>query len=708
MRVSITCKDNIMKKQKPRYYLISLSTLFFLLPAGVSHARTVSGAPLDLALIDGGFAVTYKEKTVLRHTSADPAFEAGWGEPAFTMKHGSFTIKERNLRITPLRRHAIMGKERGRIAVRFDDAVTVEFRDAEGTLEIAFIGDRKKLNRLRMRLRCGRGEAVYGCGEQFSRLNLRGERVPIWCGEQGIGRGRDLITILADIGYGAGGDAFSTYFAQPTFVSSGRWFFHADTTAYCEFDFTRKDSFELYFWELPERCVIGVDDNMPGVLRQLSGLMGRQPALPSWAYDGVWLGVQGGRDVVAKKLAGAQKAGVPVAAVWAQDWEGRRVTSFGKQLMWNWRYDETLYPDLPGYIRELNAKGIRFLGYINPFLALEKELYREASEKGYLVRRADGSEYHVTITTFPAAVLDLTNPEARRWIKNVIRDNMIGIGLSGWMSDFGEYMPVDASLHSGEPAELYHNRYPVDWSRTNMEAVREAGRAGDIAFFSRAGYTGTSRYAPLIWAGDQLVNWSKDDGLPTVITAGISAGFCGIGMHHSDIGGYTTVGWIKRGRELFMRWAEHSAFTAVMRTHEGNRPEANWQFNSDAATLSHFARMGRVHVALKPYIRDAAREYAETGLPLMRHPFVHYENDPGLHSIMYEYLFGRDLLVAPVIKKGKTSWRVYLPRDEWVHLWSGTSYTGGWVTVGAELGKPPVFYRRDSPHAALFESIKGI
>ncbi|MEM9493446.1 MAG: TIM-barrel domain-containing protein, partial [Myxococcota bacterium] len=276
------------------------------------------------------------------------------------------------------------------------------------------------------------------------------------------------------------------------------------------------------------------------------------------------------------------------------------------------------------------------------------------------------------------------------------------------MADFGEELPPNAVMHSGRSGELAHNEYPVQWGRLNREAVEEAGKLGEIVFFMRAGYSHSSRYATAYWAGDQLVNWSFDDGFATVIPAGISLGFCGIAYYHSDIGGYTTVAWIKRGKELFMRWCEQAVFTPIMRTHEGNRPESNVQFDSDDELLEHFARMSRIYVHLKDYHRALGREYSETGLPPMRHPYIHYEDDSTLHALKYQYLYGRDLMVAPVCRPRRRKVRLYLPDDEWIHLWSGQTYSGGWHDVAAPLGQTPVFYRANSEHRELFAGVPGL
>ncbi|HMF31697.1 MAG TPA: alpha-glucosidase, partial [Candidatus Lokiarchaeia archaeon] len=154
--------------------------------------------------------------------------------------------------------------------------------------------------------------------------------------------------------------------------------------------------------------------------------------------------------------------------------------------------------------------------------------------------------------------------------------------------------------------------------------------------------------------------------------------------------------------------AEHGAFTVTLRTHEGNCPPISWQFDSDEETLTHFARMTRIFVHLKPYSLAVLDEYYSTGSPTIRHPILHYEEDRVLLKIKTEYLYGRDLLVAPVLKPKKTSWKVYLPEDEWIHVWTSRRYGKGWHVVPAPLGQIPVFYRASSTFADLFQGIKNL
>lgn len=147
-------------------------------------------------------------------------------------------------------------------------------------------------------------------------------------------------------------------------------------------------------------------------------------------------------------------------------------------------------------------------------------------------------------------------------------------------------------------------------------------------------------------------------------------------------------------------------FTPLMRTHECNRPEENFQYYDDGDTMELFAAQTDVHVMLKPYIKALVEENSQTGMPVQRPLFMHYEDDTRAYDIQTEYLFGKDMLIAPVYLEGQTEWKVYLPEDEWVHLWTGKSFAGGDVTVEAPIGRIPAFYRKNSAYAPLFEAIR--
>ena len=359
----------------------------------------------------------------------------------------------------------------------------------------------------------------------------------------------------------------------------------------------------------------------------------------------------------------------------------------------------------------MNDEGIRFLGYVNPYLAVDGTLFPEAEAAGYFAKDQFGRTAIVDFGEFDCGVIDFTNPEAADWFaEEIIGRRMLDFGLSGWMADFGEYLPIDVELANGIDAKLMHNAWPTLWAEVNAMAVESRGRAGDALFFMRAGFTGVQRHCPLLWGGDQSVDFSRHDGLVTVICAALSSGLLGNAYHHSDIGGYTSLFGNVRTPELIMRWAEMAAFTPVMRTHEGNRPRDNVQVDQDPDVLAHFARMTRIYVHLGKYLKSLSREASTCGLPVQRPLFLHFEHDPKTYAIQDAYLYGSELLVAPVWHAAQEERLVYLPEGaDWVHVWSGEEFAGGEeVTVASPIGHPPVFYRADALFKETFAALRGI
>lgn len=257
---------------------------------------------------------------------------------------------------------------------------------------------------------------------------------------------------------------------------------------------------------------------------------------------GAIIGMQGGTSKVRKMLDLLISHNTPIAAFWLQDWCGLRKTIAGKQLWWNWELDRNLYPNWDGLRQELANIGARVMTYVNPFLVdvsgvenldVQRNLYREALAKGFLVKKANDKPYLVGNTSFSAAMVDFTNPGARKWIKEVIKEQVIGTaGASGWMADFGEALPFDAKLFDGSDPATFHNRYPEEWAKLNKEAVEETGRTGDIAFFSRSGFTRSPGLSTMFWLGDQLTSWRKEDGIRSAVTGLLSSGFSGFTLNH--------------------------------------------------------------------------------------------------------------------------------------------------------------------------------
>lgn len=365
---------------------------------------------------------------------------------------------------------------------------------------------------------------------------------------------------------------------------------------------------------------------------------------------------------------------------------------------------------------------IRVLTYINPFFSdpanytssYRRNFYREGIERGYFVKKVDGSPYTLYSLSIEFTMLDPTNPEAMEWMKNdVIRSMSLDEAQSsGWMADFGEYLPFDAVLHSGESAASYHNRYPEDWARITRDAITEAGREEDVVFFMRSAWTRAPKYVPVYWLGDQLISWDREDGLGSVVLGALSGGLCGHAITHSDIGGYTTETDLgpdmtyTRSSELLMRWSELAAFgSAMFRTHIGSsRTPLNAQVYDSPESMTHFATFASVFSALAAYREMLMLEAHSSGLPLMRPLAMHYGYDAEAWRVDSQFLFGEEFLVTPCTTEGASSVEVYFPKfsGPWVHLWSGAVVLspadgrGMWRTIDSPIGQPAVFFKQGS------------
>lgn len=583
-------------------------------------------------------------------------------------------------------------------------------------------------------------EAIVGMGASYTYTNLKGRVVPVLTSEQGVGRGLQPLTgILNLFRHGSGGNWHTTYSPIPHYMTSLNRSVFLENTQYSQFDFSADDSIDV-------QVVTGVVDTLTMTGRVLYGesplqlverytnYSGRQPALPEWVGGGgAVVGMEGGTTVVRANVKQLQEAGVPVAGVWLQDWTGLRIDSFGKRLWWNWEVDEQYYYDWSGLMTEFYAAGIRVLTYINPNLAnnvetkahYRRNMFKEAAALGYLVKNSTGQPYIQASASaqFTFGSMDFTNPKARQWFADVMRCNMLYVGNStceagaipanattgvwGWMSDFGEYLPFDATLYDGDAATV-HNLYPQLWSQANRMAVEQAGMWGEVPYFSRSAAQKSPTYAPLMWMGDQLVTFDNYDGLLSAITGMMSYGFSGFSQAHSDTGGYTMIdeaGIIKylRSKELLLRWMEMTAFSDCMfRTHPGNLPSKSWQYNSDNQTLMAFKTWASVHKALWPYRQGLVELAASVGIPTTRHPLLHYPTDPKVWELTAQFMLGDAMMVAPVGKAGATSVQVYLPvgSGTWRHVFSGDEFsTPGWITLPAPIGMPAVLLRTESPWA---------
>ncbi|KAK7290774.1 hypothetical protein RIF29_05452 [Crotalaria pallida] len=578
----------------------------------------------------------------------------------------------------------------------------------------------EEFNRVWLTYASDENERFYGFGEQFSHMNFKGKRVPIFVQEQGIGRGDQPITLAANlVSYRAGGDWSTTYAPSPFYMTSKMRSVYLEGYDYTIFDLTRLDRVQI---QIHGNSVEGriLHGNSPcELIEHFTETIGRLPELPEWIISGAIVGMQGGTDAVRDTWDELRAYDVPVSAFWLQDWVGQRETFIGSQLWWNWEVDEQRYWGWKELIKDLSAQNIKVMTYCNPCLApadekpnKKRNLFEEAKQLDILVKDSKGNPYMVPNTAFDVGMLDLTHPKTATWFKQILLE-MVDDGVRGWMADFGEGLPVDAVLYSGEDPISAHNRYPELWAKINRELVEEwKGKSLDkvkedqevsLVFFMRAGFRDSPKWGMLFWEGDQMVSWQANDGIKSSVVGLLSSGISGYAFNHSDIGGYCTVNLpivkYRRSQELLLRWMELNSFTPVFRTHEGNKPACNSQFYSSKQTLSHFARTAKIYAAWKFYRIQLVKEAAQKGLPVCRHLFLHYPNDEHVHHFTYQqFLVGSEFLMVPVLDKGKKKVKAYFPLGEsssWLHIWTGKIFSkqGSEAWIEAPIGYPAVFVK---------------
>ncbi|MGC5629784.1 alpha-glucosidase [Georgenia sp. Z1344] len=568
--------------------------------------------------------------------------------------------------------------------------------------------DGRAPNRLYLSSVLAEDESVHGLGAQSGDFDLRGRRVPIVSREQGVGRGNQPLSFAVDLAEAAAGGQDTTYLVSGVNVTS-----EARSLAYRGERIASVDlTGEGLVWEVwadeASFSLAAAGTPLEAVEIQ-SGWAGAADPPPSWTQEGAIVGLQGGTDEVRAELETLRNAGVPVAAVWLQDWTGRRVTSFGDRLQWNWVLDEERYPGWDELVAELEAEGIRVLTYTNAFVTADsgaaaaerggRDLHAEAAELGHLVLDPAGEVYELDQQGFDAAMVDLTSEDAREWFARVIADEVADAGASGWMADFAEGPPPDAVLDAGS-GEQWRAAWPVLWQEVNARALELAGLESEGLVWHRSGHSASAGAADALWLGDQMQDWSAEDGLASVPAMLQATAASGMAQMHSDVGGYTSLALpvvpdIGRDDELLARWGELSVLGPVLRTHEGNRPAEVVQAAGSAETAADLAASARLFVALAP---ERARLTEDDPLgAAQHHPWMIHGGAELLEGAGAEIAMGPDVLLTPVLEPGAESVEAVLPPGRWVHAWSGGVHGEDdgvtEVEVDAPIGRPALFVR---------------
>jgi sulfoquinovosidase len=623
-------------------------------------------------------------------------------EADFEMQFGMFNIEERPLGewASPdaLRLTAV---EPLRVAfeLRRGEAVfaTGEVREAAaGHLTLALdFGDEQ--NRARVSFGCAPTDHFAGLGAHTHDVDFRGQVVPLWVSEQGIGKtdNNELPNAWFLLGR-----RHTTHVPVPAMITSRGTAVVLETYAYSVFDLCGSDEqmVTLEAWESTIRLHV-IDGPTPlEALARLSDFVGRPRLPPPWILA-PWNDAIFGSDNVRAFAHFLRDNLIPSSAIWSEDWRGGNDHGDLYRLEKDWRLDREVYPDYEALAAELKGMGIAPQVYFNTFVGQAADVHDEIVDNGYAVLRTNGEPYvfdGVDANFSPTKLLDLTNPAAVEYVRGHLEE-ALALGSLGWMADYAEWMPVQrAQLYSGEDPALKHNEYPVLWAKVNDEvmAAFDGDPNGAVAFH-RSGHLFSQRYVQVMWAGDQRTSFDDDDGLPTIIPLGVGLAAAGFPIYAHDVAGYQSSTNAPATKELFFRWTELGAFSPVMRTHHGTHARLNWNLQSDEESTEHWRRYASLHIRLYPYLRSLVLDAVFSGRPMWIPLGLAFPDEEELWGVMDQVLLGEALLVAPVVTEGATERRVRLPAGRWAPLLTAGEAVEGpaTITVAAPLGEIPVFLR---------------
>lgn len=699
---------------------------FFLLPLIALHigcgksAATTDSPPRRVDISPGGFHVTVDSTSKISISSAgrdliaglpsgsvapDAAPLVGWAvreaDRNFEMKVGSFKIDDVPIGPWKVASGVIVEQADPLIARLVDSSDRPLARisitsPSDGHLALLVDNAGGRENRLSWGFACRAEDRFVGFGSQSWDIDQRGQKVPIWTRENGIGKSEsddydDLIWFVK-------GRRHSAQWPMPWTLSNRGLALIAENDGYTEFSLcNEQDSAARIELDLPVTFHVFDGPTPAQATTRATSWFGR-PRVPPPVAFAPWNDAIHGTQSVMDKAKFLRDHDIPSSVIWTEDWRGGEFSGDAYQLKEEWEVDPTLYPDLSGTISSLNDQGFAFHGYFNQFVYLSSKAYTETSPNGWLIKTRAGDDYLFTGAKFTeTSLLDLTHPDANQWAADKMR-GLMDLGADGWMHDYAEWLPTDAIMHGGDSIK-FHNRYPVLWQQIARSVIDEKNDDRQRTFFVRSGWFGTPQISDVFWAGDQATSFAKDDGLPSVITQGINLSVNGCPAFGHDVSGYQSSLGTPATKELFWRWTAFGAFSPVMRTHHGYQDSLNHNLTTDADTTDMWRRYAIEHIQLAPYLMAHAKKASdETGLALFRGLFLQYPNEDTAWTIRDEYLLGDAILVAPVIEKDALSRKVWFPSETHWFPWSGGAAkvivsADQTEEIAAPLGEIPVFVR---------------
>ena len=506
------------------------------------------------------------------------------------------------------------------------------------------------------------GEQVYGLGERFGPLAKNGQVVDIWNADGGTSSEQAYKNVpfyLTNRGYGV-------FVNHPGLVS-----YEVASEA------VSRVSFSVAGQSLEYLVIYGPTPRE--ILRKYTALTGRPALPPAWSF-GLWLSTSFttsyDEETVNKFVGGMADRDVPLAVFHFDCF-------WMREFHWSdFDWDPAVFPDPVGMLKRLRERGLRVCVWINPYIAQRSALFAEGSERGYLVRTADGDVWQWDRWQAGMGLVDFTNPAARRWFADKLR-GLLDMGVDAFKTDFGERIPTEVVWHDGADPERMHNYYTHIYNETVFNLLKEHRGEHEAVLFARSATAGGQRF-PVHWGGDCESTFVS---MAESLRGGLSLAMSGFGFWSHDIGGF-------EGRPepaVFKRWIPFGLLSSHSRLHGSGSYRVPWEFDEESVDV--LRRFTKLKAALMPYLFAQAVTASTEGMPVMRPMVADFPDDPACAFLDRQYMLGDALLVSPVFTaSGDTSY--YVPAGRWTHLLTGDVVEGpAWVRETVGFDSVPVLVR---------------
>ena len=508
-------------------------------------------------------------------------------------------------------------------------------------------------------------EMIFGCGESATGLNKAGQKVNLFVTDP------------------QGPETDQMYKPIPFFMSNRGYgmFMHTSAPVTCDFGATYIGLNKMFMGD--ENLDLFVFFGEPkDILDEYTDLVGKPGMPPLWSF-GTWM---------SRITYFSEKEGYDVAANIRKNKYPCDVIHFDTgwfDVDWqcDYKFSENRFQNPQQMLKDLRSQGFHVCLWQLPYFTPKNRYFSELIEKDMYVKNGNGE------LPYEDVVLDFSNPETVKWYQDKLA-GLLNIGVSAIKLDFGEAAPLNGIYASGKSGWYEHNLYPVRYDMAVSEITKKLHN--ENIMWARAAWAGSQRY-PLHWGGDAA---TTNTGLLGTLRAGLSFGLSGFSFWSHDMGGFVK----STPEDLYCRWIPFGFLTSHTRAH-GAPPTEPWLYDSKRVQ-DVFRKSAEMKYRLMPYVYAQAKECTEKGLPMLRALFVEFPDDPGAWKVDDEYLFGSQILVAPLLESGMTGRTVYLPEGKWIDYQTEKVYEGGWHRI--EAGSLPIIMLvRDGsvlPHLKLAQS----